>query len=105
MTVPASWLAVVAFFLLAPIVIHAEEGESEEDESVVPTSIEELKVEIEKVVEEYDIPSIGIAIVDETGPLWIDAIGYADIDSKAVATENTMYRIGSTTPWLRNVSL
>ncbi|MEM1176004.1 MAG: serine hydrolase domain-containing protein [Pseudomonadota bacterium] len=96
MTVQASWRSVAALCVLAPLTAVAHDHEEHDEEPVVPTTLEELKAEVEKAVEEYDIPSVGIAVVDESGPLWIDAFGYADIESERAATTDTMYRIGST---------
>lgn len=72
---------------------HAQEEEEEEAEP--PTSIEELREAIVGVLEEHDIPSIGIAIADETGPIYTDAIGQVNLETGQEATVESMYRIGS----------
>ncbi len=60
------------------------------------SSLEELKKAIIKMVEEKYIPSVGIAMVDKNGPVWIDAIGKANIENNVAADVNTLFRIGST---------
>ncbi|MCH9693376.1 MAG: beta-lactamase family protein [Gammaproteobacteria bacterium] len=69
---------------------------ADDDETIVPTSIDELREAISGVLEEHEVPAVGIAIVDETGPVWIDAIGKASLENDVAADENSMFRIGST---------
>ncbi len=97
MTVIAPWRRFAALCLLLPALAIAESQEEEQDGPAEPETIEELKAAIGMVLEETETPSVGIAIVDETGPVWVDAIGIADIESETPATRDSMYRIGSTT--------
>jgi CubicO group peptidase (beta-lactamase class C family) len=69
-------------------------ADSEED--VTPASLDELKELIADVVEEESIPAVGIALVDASGPVWVDAIGKADIEADVDANADSMFRIGST---------
>jgi len=68
---------------------------AEEDE-LIPATLDELKAAIADVIEEKDVPAVGIAMVDENGPVWIGALGKADLEKDTPADENTMFRIGST---------
>lgn len=72
---------------------HAQEDGEEEQEP--PTTIEELREAIVGVLEEYDVPSIGITIVDKSGPIYTDAIGQTNLETGQEATVESMYRIGS----------
>ncbi len=66
-----------------------------DDEAPAPETLDELIEAIEAVVEEKKVPSVGLALVDESGPVWVGAFGEADLDSARAATADTMYRIGS----------
>ncbi len=61
-----------------------------------PETLDELKAAVAKVLEENDVPSVGIAMVDETGPVWVGAIGKASLENGIDADEYSLYRIGST---------
>lgn len=77
---------------------------AEEDEPA-PASLDELLQAIEAVVVEKEIPSVGLALVDETGPVWVGAFGQADLDSGRAATADTMYRIGSVSKMFVSLSV
>lgn len=61
-----------------------------------PKTLDELKVAIEMVRVESGLPGLGIALVDKNGPYWVDGLGQASLETKAPATKNTLFRIGST---------
>lgn len=61
-----------------------------------PETLEELKEAVAAVLEENDLPAVGIAMVDETGPVWVGAIGKANLENDVDADEQSMFRIGST---------
>ncbi len=69
---------------------------SEIKDEVIPTDIEALRVAITKLIEENEVPAVSIAMVDENGPVWVGAIGKANIENNILADENTLFRIGST---------
>ncbi len=66
------------------------------EQKVVPATLEELKTAVADVIQEKDVPAVGIAMVDENGPVWIGALGKANIESDVDADEHTLFRIGST---------
>ena len=68
----------------------------EEEETPQPTTIEELEAAITGVLEEYEVPAVGIAMVDENGPVWVTAIGKANLADDTDADADSMFRIGST---------
>lgn len=61
-----------------------------------PQSIEELKQQIEKVLEDSHIPGMAVAIVRRDGQDWVAGLGKADVASGRAATADTLFRIGST---------
>lgn len=60
-----------------------------------PQNITELKAEIRKLVEEAELPAVAIAMVNEKGPVWVEAIGLANLETKTRVDEHTLFRIGS----------
>jgi CubicO group peptidase (beta-lactamase class C family) len=64
-------------------------------QSAPPKTLEELKLQIEKVVKEHDVPAIGIAYVNRQGPVWVAGWGKADLKSGRAADQDTLFRIGS----------
>ncbi len=68
----------------------------EEEERPIPQSLEELRTAITEVMAEYDVPAVGIAMVDENGPVLVDAWGKADVEKDIDADVDSMFRIGST---------
>lgn len=65
-------------------------------EKPTPGTVAELEVAIEKVLEETKTPAVGLTLVNGDGPVWITALGTANVERDIKATENTMFRIGST---------
>ncbi|MHC5112528.1 MAG: serine hydrolase domain-containing protein, partial [Planctomycetota bacterium] len=61
-----------------------------------PATLDELKTAVAAVIGENGVPAVGIAMVDENGPVWIGAIGKANLEQGIVADGNTLFRIGST---------
>jgi len=90
-----SLLFLSLFLILAAGVFNPAFTEENEEESI-PQTLEELEAAIKEVLDEEDVPAIGIAVVEEDGPAWVDAFGKADIATDTAATPDSMFRIGST---------
>ncbi|MDX1667399.1 MAG: serine hydrolase domain-containing protein, partial [Saprospiraceae bacterium] len=58
-------------------------------------SLEDLKSKIEIIMEESGVPSVGIALVDSLGPVWVEGLGLANVEEEKEADRQTIYRIGS----------
>jgi len=67
-----------------------------DEEAAAPATLEELRDAILYLMEEHQVPAMGIAMVGENGPVWIDALGKADVERDIDADQNSMFRIGST---------
>lgn len=85
-------LPIVALGLLSLDAAPAQDDE----EKVVPKTVDELIEAIGDVQEEHDVPAVGLALVDATGPVWVGSLGTADIATGRQADAGTIYRIGST---------
>jgi len=68
----------------------------ENDEPIIPATVDELLAAINDVLEEHDTPGVAIAIVNENGPEWIGALGMANVEKDIAADADTLFRIGST---------
>lgn len=67
-----------------------------EEEKPAPASLDELKTAVADVLEEHDVPAVGIAMVDGSGEVWVGSLGQANLEHETLADANTMFRIGST---------
>lgn len=61
-----------------------------------PETTDELRQSVSKLLDRYDVPAISIAMVDESGPVWIGAIGSANLEQDVDADAKTLFRIAST---------
>lgn len=58
-------------------------------------SIDELKSQLEKILQDSHTPGLSVAIVHRDGPEWVAGLGLADVASHRVADAKTLFRIGS----------
>ena len=86
--------AVTFWFIFSLLLPGPAAADDESDPK--PATLEELKAAIATVVEKNEVPAVGIAMVDETGPVWVGAIGKANLENDIDADENSIFRIGST---------
>lgn len=89
------WLSFIGILIVSTS-SAAWADEDETAEEAAPTTIEELKAAISDLIEEHDVPAIGIALVDENGPVWIDAMGKSNLEDDIDVDTDSMFRIGST---------
>ncbi len=89
-------LFITSLFFISAYAEEQETQSTEEQEEAQPSNIQELKAAIAKLIEEKDVPAVGIAMIDETGPVWIGALGKANLENNVAADEDSLFRIGST---------
>lgn len=58
-------------------------------------TLEELKLELEKIRTETGTAAIGIAIVTQNGSVWAAGLGEANVEKHVQADANSLFRIGS----------
>ncbi len=68
----------------------------DEEDAIVPETIDELLAAVNDVLEETDTPGIALAVVNEGGPEYIGALGKANVENDIDADADTLFRIGST---------
>ena len=87
---------IVELAIAACLLVSTPAWANDDADKIVPKSIEELEAAIKDVMQETGVPALGLAIVDENGPVWVESLGKANIESDTDATTESMFRIGST---------
>ncbi|MGI9204403.1 MAG: serine hydrolase domain-containing protein [Woeseiaceae bacterium] len=83
--------------VLATVVLVSSVALAQDDEEqIIPSTVDELLEAISDTLEEHDVPAVGMTLVDSTGPSWVGSLGKADIATDRNADADTIYRIGST---------
>jgi CubicO group peptidase (beta-lactamase class C family) len=59
------------------------------------TTLKELQQEIESIISEHNVPGTAIALVTRDEQIWIDGIGYSNVEAGTAVTANTIFRWGS----------
>jgi CubicO group peptidase (beta-lactamase class C family) len=88
-------MKVLARFILVFACIMASDSPANEAEPD-PASVDELKTRIARLIDEHEVPSVGVALVDADGEDWVGSLGVADREREVPADADTLYRIGST---------
>jgi CubicO group peptidase (beta-lactamase class C family) len=60
-----------------------------------PTTVDEFKAAVQKVLDDTGIPGAGLALVRLDGVEWAGGVGFADRDAKTPVTADTHFRAGS----------
>src|SRR5688572_29602435 len=81
-------LVLLCGLLFSPTAFSAEE-------TAPPATLDELKAAVANVLETHRVPAVGIAMVNADGPVWVEALGKADIERNIEADGETLFRIGS----------
>ena len=93
----------IFFFCLLASACFALE---KKDETPKPAqSIEELRQQLEKILEDTHTPGMSVAIVHRDGPEWIAGLGKADVANDRATTSETLFRIGSTSKAFASLSI
>lgn len=81
-------------------------AQSKKEEKPKPAqSLPELRQQLEKVLADTHTPGLSVAIVHRDGPEWIAGLGKADVATNSPATEDTLFRIGSTSKAFASLSI
>jgi CubicO group peptidase (beta-lactamase class C family) len=71
-------------------------ADDKEDEPKPAQSIAELRQQIEMILKDTHTPGASVAIVHRDAPEWVAGVGKADVASGRDATDEALFRIGST---------
>ena len=97
------FILIVLAFCLPAIICFAQ---SQKEEKQKPAqSIAELRQQLEKVLADTHTPGVSVAVVHRDGPEWIAGLGKADVATNSANTEDTLFRIGSTSKAFASLSI
>jgi CubicO group peptidase (beta-lactamase class C family) len=68
-------------------------------------SIAELRQQLEKILQDTHTPGMSIAIVHRDGPEWVAGLGKSNVAANQAATDETLFRIGSTSKAFASLSI
>ena len=76
------------------------------DETPKPAqSIAELRQQLEKILADTHTPGMSIAIVHKDGTEWVAGLGKSNVAANQAATDETLFRIGSTSKGFVSLSI
>src|SRR5258705_2142669 len=94
--------AVFFFFFFIPFGAAADK----KDEKPNPAqSVDELRQQLEKILNDTHTPGVSVAIVHKDGPEWVAGVGLADVATNRSNTADTLFRIGSTSKAFASLSI
>ncbi len=68
-------------------------------------SIAQLRQQLEKILQDTHTPGASVAIVHRDGPEWVAGLGKSNIAANQAATDETLFRIGSTSKAFASLSI
>jgi CubicO group peptidase (beta-lactamase class C family) len=68
-------------------------------------SIAELRQQLEKILADTHTPGLSVAIVHRDGPEWVAGLGKSNVAANQAATDETLFRIGSTSKGFVSLSI
>jgi CubicO group peptidase (beta-lactamase class C family) len=81
-------------------------AQNKKDESPKPAqSIPELRQQLEKILADTHTPGVSVAIVHRDGPEWVAGLGKSDVATNHATTDETLFRIGSTSKAFASLSI
>jgi CubicO group peptidase (beta-lactamase class C family) len=81
-------------------------AQAKKEETPKPAqSIAELKQQLEKILSDTHTPGVSVAIVHRDGPEWVAGLGKSDVAANHATTDETLFRIGSTSKAFASLSI
>jgi CubicO group peptidase (beta-lactamase class C family) len=81
-------------------------AQAKKDESPKPAqSIPELRQQLEKILADTHTPGVSVAIVHRDGPEWVAGLGKSNVAANQATTDETLFRIGSTSKAFASLSI
>lgn len=85
---------------------HSSLAQNKKEETPKPAqSIPALRQQLEKILADTHTPGVSVAIVHRDGPEWVAGLGKSDVASNHAATDETLFRIGSTSKAFASLSI
>lgn len=99
-------LKTVLFALVFCLLASSCSAQNKKYETPKPAqSIAELRQQLEKILADTHTPGMSIAIVHRDGPEWTAGLGKANVSANQPATDETLFRIGSTSKAFASLSI
>jgi CubicO group peptidase (beta-lactamase class C family) len=96
----------VLFVLALCLPAIAGLAQAKKDETPKPAqSIAELRQQLEKLLADTHTPGMSIAIVHKDGPEWVAGLGKSNVAANQLTTDETLFRIGSTSKAFASLSI
>jgi CubicO group peptidase (beta-lactamase class C family) len=97
--------SVVHALLLSLLATSGFAHDGTEDAPKAASSIEELRQQLEKILKDTHTPGMSVAIVHRDGLQWVAGLGKADVKGDLAASQETLFRIGSTSKAFVSLSI
>lgn len=68
-------------------------------------AIEYTDYQIKKLIKEYDLPSVVVALIDGQDVIYENAYGFSNIEEQTIATLDTIYKLGSITKLFTGIEI
>jgi len=92
--------------LIGSLLVSACFAQGKKDDTPKPAqSIAELRQQLEKILADTHTPGVSVAIVHRDGPEWVAGLGKSNVAANQVATDETLFRIGSTSKAFASLSI
>ena len=92
--------------LVGSLLVTACFAQAKKDETPKPAqSIAELRQQLEKILADTHTPGVSVAIVHRDGPEWVAGLGKSNVAANQAATDETLFRIGSTSKAFASLSI
>jgi CubicO group peptidase (beta-lactamase class C family) len=96
----------VLFMLALCLPAIAGLAQAKKEETPKPAqSIAELRQQLEKILADNHTPGMSIAIVHKDGPEWVAGLGKSNVAANQATTDETLFRIGSTSKAFATLSI
>jgi CubicO group peptidase (beta-lactamase class C family) len=81
-------------------------AQGKKDDAPKPAqSIAELRQQLEKILNDSHTPGVSVAIVHRDGSEWVAGLGKSDVATNHATTDETLFRIGSTSKAFASLSI
>jgi len=87
---------IITFVFLCLLLPNCLAVDTKEEKPKPAQSVEELRLDLEKILKDTRTPGVSVAIVHKDGPEWLAGLGIADVASNRANSSDTLFRIGST---------
>jgi CubicO group peptidase (beta-lactamase class C family) len=92
--------------LVCSLLVSACFAQGKKDDTPKPAqSIAELRQQIEKIIADTHTPGVSVAIVHRDGPEWLAGLGKSDVATNHATSDETLFRIGSTSKAFASLSI